>query len=79
MEEKRILDHLARIERNLAPNSNPFLLNLERNLRKKLRGTSSHEELLWIMKSIAKWIQDRDRNTTYYQALKLIKMAIYQI
>ncbi|KAK7245383.1 hypothetical protein RIF29_40223 [Crotalaria pallida] len=48
--------------------SNPFLQNLEIDLRKQLEITLKHEESLWFQKSRKEWIQGGDRNTRYYHS-----------
>lgn len=76
-----ILARLDGIQRKITDKKryNPFLDNLEMNLRKELDNVLVQEELLWHQKARTKWIKDGDRNTRFYHLKTITKRRCNKI
>ncbi|KAL4312070.1 hypothetical protein GQ457_01G013210 [Hibiscus cannabinus] len=69
--EKRkrcLIARLKGIERELEKDANPFLEELERELKRKLDIVLAQEESLWHQKARSRWIENGDRNTRFFHA-----------
>lgn len=64
---------LAGVQKALAQNINPSLLNLEATLRKERRNILLQEELLWLQKFRTEWLKSGDDNTKYFHTATLIR------
>ncbi|KAJ4833299.1 hypothetical protein Tsubulata_004319 [Turnera subulata] len=73
LRKKRLLARISGIQRFLEHKNSAFLTDLETELRLELDGVLLQEELLWLQKSRRQWVQDGDRNTTYFHMSTIIR------
>lgn len=66
--KRELLNRINGIQKKLQEGTNEFLEKLEQELQLELRDVLWREEMLWFQKARTKWIQDGDRNTSYYHA-----------
>ena len=62
-------------QRALQEAYNPHLEELEAALQEELREVLMQEEILWYQKARTKWLNDGDRNTSYYHMKTKIKRS----
>ncbi|KAI9087338.1 hypothetical protein K1719_030658 [Acacia pycnantha] len=53
--------------------SNPFLVNLEKEIEEEIMRTLRQEEILWYQKSRGRWIEEGDKNTRYHHNKTLVR------
>lgn len=63
---KELLRRIEGIQRSPQYHDNPCLEELERDLSEELRTVLQQEEVMWFQKARTKWLNDGDRNTSYY-------------
>ncbi|XP_019162015.1 PREDICTED: uncharacterized protein LOC109158583 [Ipomoea nil] len=71
--KKMILARIAGIQASPNYGSNRTLMNLEIRLVDELNNILKQEEVFWYQKSRKDWIQDGDKNTTFYHKATLIR------
>ena len=79
MKKRRILAHIAGIQKCIANHHNNRLLNLDTKPRKYPNDILAQEEILWYQKSKEDWIRSDDRNTKYYHALTVVRRSMNRI
>lgn len=70
-----VLRRIGGIQRKLQEQPNSFLEDLEKRLQQDLRDILLQEEILWFQKSRTKWLNDGDRNTSFYHLKTRIKRS----
>lgn len=71
--KNKLMRRIEGIQRATQINDNSFLQQLEFELRNELAEVLNQEEILWFQKSRTKWLNDGDRNTTYYHTKTTIR------
>lgn len=64
---------ISGIQSTLSKGRNSSLMKLENKLRRKLDTVLQQEEILWYQKARVDWINDGDRNTTFFQLSTVIR------
>lgn len=70
-----VIKRIEGIQRSIQTAGNPFLEELEGQLQNELRLILLQEEILWFQKARTKWLNDGDRNTSYYHLKTRIKRS----
>lgn len=73
--KKELLRRIGGIQKSLQDHANTHLENLEMELHKELKEVLMQEEILWFQKARTKWLNDGDRNTTYYHLKTKIRRS----
>lgn len=68
-----MLARLKGIQRATQDNGNRFLYRLEKQLEQELQDVLDKEELIWFQKARTVWMNDGDRNTSYYHTKTAIQ------
>lgn len=71
--KRTIMARIKGIQASLALARNSSLLKLESRLRRELDLILQHEELLWYQKARVSWIQDGDRNTSFFHLRTIVR------
>ena len=71
--KKRLMARLYGVQKALANNPSPDLINLESHLQKDLEEVLDHERDLWLLKSRVNWMVQGDRNTSFYHVSTLAR------
>lgn len=66
-QKKILLARIEGIQKVLAYCNNPFLADLEHNLKNELHLILLREEMIWEQKSRSSWISWGDKNTNYQE------------
>ena len=75
MNKKELLRRIGGIQRSLQYKLNSYLDRLEKEVQGELRSTLWQEEILWFQKARTTWLNDGDKNTTYYHLKTKIKRS----
>ena len=73
--KKELTRRIDGAQRALQEAYNPHLEELEAALQEELREVLMQEEILWYQKARTKWLNDGDRNTSYYHMKTKIKRS----
>lgn len=72
-EKKALLKKLKNIDKRLQNNWNDYWLNIQKSTWNEYEEILAKEEILWYLKSRAKWIEFGDRNTKYFHGVTTIR------
>lgn len=71
--KRRLINRLNGIQISASRRTNPFLVQLEKELEEELMHTLRQEEVSWFQKLRGKWLEEGHNNTTYYHTKTLIR------
>ncbi|BBN70535.1 transposable element gene [Prunus dulcis] len=71
-----VLARVAGIQSSLCIQDNPFLADLEFNLKQEYAQILVQEEMMWMQKSRINWNKDGDRNTKFFHMTTVVLREI---
>ena len=77
--KKRIMAHLSGIQKAISSRPSSNLLELEKQLQRKLETILDQERDIWAIKSRVNWMILGDRNTAFYHMSTLVRRSRNQI
>ena len=71
--KRRILTRLQEIQKSLSERFKPSLVKHEAKLQEEYNQIIDQEEIFWMQKSMANWLKEGDKNTTFVHLSTMIR------